>query len=326
MTRLRKALTISAIGHATLLLWGVVTFVVKPLEANPAESLPVDVISASEFSQITAGIKTAKKVETPKPLVEKVGEAKPVEELTPKVEKKPEVQMASAEPMPIPEPKKPDPKPDKAKAEPEKKVEPQAAKPAEAPPPDPIAEAMKKAEDQKKKDDQKKAEEQKKKLEEQKKKAEEQKRKEEALKNQPAFDPSKIAALLDKRTPQRQAAIGDTINQTASLGLPTGRAATLSQSEIDALRAQIQACWNPPAGAIEAKELVVKVRLQLRQDGSLSVDPTVMNRGGHPSFQIAAEAAMRAIKRCQPYKLPIAKYDVWKDVEVTFDPRDMFRG
>lgn len=325
---MRKALTISAIAHATLLLWGMVTFVVKPLEANPAESLPIDIISDSEFSQITAGVKTAKQVETPKPMVEKLGEAKPVEELTPKVEKKPAIQTASAEPMPVPEPRKPDPKPEKAKAEPEKpKAEPDKAKAAEPPPPDPIAEALKKADEQKKKDEQKKAEEQKKKLEEQKKKkAEEQKRKEEALKNQPAFDPSKIAALLDRRAPQRQAALGDTLNQTASLGLPTGRSATLSQSELDALRAQIQANWNVPAGALEAKDLVVVVRIMFRQDGTLSADPTVMNRSGHPYFQVFAESALRAIRRGQPYRLPVAKYDVWKDVEVTFDPRDMFRG
>jgi hypothetical protein len=24
--------------------------------------------------------------------------------------------------------------------------------------------------------------------------------------------------------------------------------------------------------------------------------------------------------------MPVAKYEAWKDVEVTFDPRDMFRG
>ncbi|RAI25621.1 TonB C-terminal domain-containing protein, partial [Rhodoplanes serenus] len=89
-----------------------------------------------------------------------------------------------------------------------------------------------------------------------------------------------------------------TINQTASLGLASGRSATLTQSEIDALRAQIQACWNPPAGAVDGRELIVRVRLQLRQDGSLSVDPAVMNRGGHPQFQIAAEAALRAVRRC----------------------------
>lgn len=132
--------------------------------------------------------------------------------------------------------------------------------------------------------------------------------------------------MLDKRKPQRHAAVGDTLNSTPSLGLPTGRAATLTQTEIDALRAQIQACWNPPAGAANAEDIIVKVRLQLHQDGSLSAQPTLMNRGSHPIFRIAAESAMRAIRRCQPYHLPLSKYEVWRDVEVTFDPRDMFRG
>jgi colicin import membrane protein len=298
----RIALIASAILHAAVLLWSVITFTANPLEAGSIEALPVDIVSDSEFTKITAGVKTAPKVETPKPLVEKIDKAKPVDEVTPKVTEKQEIKTASAEPMPIPEVKPPEPKPEKAKAAPE---------------PDPIAEALKK-EEAKRKDEAKKREEQKRK--------DEAKKREEAKKQEQAFDPNRIAALLDKRHPQRQAAAGDTLNQTASLGLPTGTSATLSQTEIDALRAQIQACWNPPAGAIEAKELIVKVRLQLRQDGSLSADPMLVNRGNHPVFQIAAESAMRAIKRCQPYKLPIHKYEIWRDVEVTFDPRDMFRG
>jgi colicin import membrane protein len=297
----RAALIASAILHAAVLLWSVVTFTTNSLEAGSIESLPVDIISDSDFTKITAGVKIAAKVETPKPLVEKIAPAKPTEEAPP-VTTKPEIQTASAEPMPIREVKPPEPKPEKAKAEPE---------------PDPIAEALKR-EEQKRKVEEKKREEQRRK--------DEAKKREEAKKKEQAFDPNRIAALLDKRSPQRQAATGDTLNQTASLGLPTGTSATLSQNEIDALRAQIQACWSPPAGALEAKELVVKVRLQLRQDGSLSADPTLLNRGSHPVFQIAAESALRAIRRCQPYKLPIAKYEVWRDVEVTFDPREMFRG
>lgn len=297
---MKVGVTISTIGHVGLLLWGLVSFAAKPLDAAPSESLPVDIISDSEFSQITAGVKTAQKVETPKPVVEKVAEQKAVEDPTQKVMDKPEI-MASADPT------MPPPLPAEKKAEPKDKSE-----------PDPVAEALKR-EETKKKQEQKKQEEA-------KKKEEARKREEERKKNEPKFDPNKIAALLDKRAPQRQAAAGDTINHTASLGLPTGRSATLSQTEIDALRAQIQACWNPPAGAVEAKELIVQIRLMLRQDGSLSADPLVLNRSGHPFFQVAAESALRAIRRCQPYRLPIAKYEIWKDVEVTFDPRDMFRG
>jgi len=301
---MRTGLAISASLHAAVLLWGLVTFGVKPLETTPGDSLPVDIISDTEYSQLTAGVKNAPKVVKPAPLVEKIDKPNPVEDSTPKVAPKQEIRTASAAPVPIPEIKPPEPKPEKAKA----------------PEPDPIAEALKK-EEAKRKEEAKKREEQKRK-EEAKKREEEKKRKEQ----EQAFDPNKIAALLDKRSPQRQAAAGATLNSTPSLGLPSGNAATLSQSEIDALRAQIQACWNPPAGVLEAKELIVRIRLQLREDGSLSANPTLLNHGSHPIFQIAAESAMRAIKRCQPYKLPIAKYAVWRDVEVTFDPRDMFRG
>jgi len=77
--------TISAVGHAALLAWGLISIAAKPLNATPPESLPVDIISDTDFSQITNGIKTAAKAETPKPLVEKIAEAKPVEEANAKV-------------------------------------------------------------------------------------------------------------------------------------------------------------------------------------------------------------------------------------------------
>src|SRR4029077_11036023 len=105
--------TISAIGHAAVLAWGLVSIAAKPLNSTPPESLPVDIISATDFSQLTQGVKTAPKAETPKPLVEKVAEAKPVEDTNSKVaDNKPEI-TATADKI---EPPKPEP--DKKKAEP----------------------------------------------------------------------------------------------------------------------------------------------------------------------------------------------------------------
>lgn len=284
---MKFSLTISTLAHAMLLACGLLWFSVKPFEAATVEALPVDMISASEFSQITAGVKTAPKAEAPKPVVEKVApDPKPVKDLTPKVSEKPEVETNQENtPPPTPQVKETPPKPEEKK-------------------PDEIAEALKKEQVKPPPTPPKKP-------------------------PPPKLDLSKIEnklALLDKREQRRHAAAGDVINTQPTLGTPTGRAASLSQSEIDALRAQIQACWNPPAGATDGKELIVKVRLMLNQDGTLSGEPSVVNSGGSGFFQVAAESAMRAIRRCQPYKLPIAKYEVWKDVEVTFDPRDMYRG
>jgi outer membrane biosynthesis protein TonB len=311
---MKTGLTISITGHAAMLLWALVSFSAKPFEVSQADSLPVDIISETDFSQMMAGSKTAPKAEKPKPLVDKVAEPKETKDDTPKVSDKQEIVTASTEPTPppMPEPKPPEPKP--VPVPPQTRTETKPEKAKTEPKVDPIAEALKKEEAKKP----------------QEKPKPQQARKEptppKKTPPQPRFDPTKVAALLDKRDPRRHAASGDVLNSTASLGVPTGNAPRLSQSEIDALRAQIQACWNTPAGAADAKDLIVKVRLMLNQDGSLSGEPIVLNRGGSPFFQVAAESAMRAIRRCQPYRLPIAKYEVWKDVEVTFDPRDMFRG
>jgi colicin import membrane protein len=313
---MRTGLTISSAVHASALLWAVLTFAANPLEAPPSDSLPVDIISTSEFTQMMQGQKTAKKQDSPKPLVEREGERKAVPEPVQKVTERKEVEATRNEPKPpVPPEEKPEQKAEQ-KPEPPKPQQKAEAKPEQKPEQkvDPIAEALEKADQKPKKEEPKKPVEA---------KAEPPKPK---PKPQPKFDPSKISALLDKREAQRHAITGQEVNRTASLGVPTGNAATLSQSEIDALRAQIQACWNPPPGALDARELIVQVRLQLNRDGSVSAEPQVLNRGSHPQFQVAAESAKRAIRRCAPYKMPIAKYDIWQDVEVTFDPRDMYRG
>ena len=104
-------------------------------------------------------------------------------------------------------------------------------------------------------------------------------------------------------------------------------AASLSQNELDALRARLRQCWNVPVGLAEARDLIVTVRIQFKRDGSLASEPALMNHGGHPAFLAASESALRAIRTCAPYSfLPVAKYEAWKDIIIDFDPRDMFRG
>jgi outer membrane biosynthesis protein TonB len=295
---MRTGLTISTVLHAIVLLWGLITFAAKPFEAAATDALPVDIISATDFSHMVAGDRTAPKAETPKPLVEKIGEARPVEHPAAKVAEKPEIVPTAAKETP-PEPKA------EAKKEPVRK---QAAAKA-----DPIAEALKKDE------------------------AKPEPKKEEAKvpvphhrpdppRPQPKFDPTRIAALLDKRDPQRQAALGGVLNPTPALGTPKGNAMALSQSEIDALRAQIRRCWNPPAGAADARDMRVEMNVKLRIDGSLAAEPVLLERGTGPYFQVFAESALRAVQRCQPYSLPAAKYEAWRDIDLGFRLDDMFGG
>lgn len=320
---MRAGLVSSAALHAGLIGFMLVSFSsARPLDAMQ-ESMPIDIVSDAELSQMMAGKKDAPKAEKPKPVVEKVAEApKPPEQLDAKVDdKKPEVKAANepvAPPPPPPAEARPEPKPPAAaqatpQPAPPKDAESLAAKPPEAPKdePKPDQQAQAKpapAPPKKPKDIPPKVVQQ-------------------PPKDQQEFKPNEIAALLDKRTATRQAAIGDTINNTASLGASVGTAATLSQTEIDALRARLMQLWNPPAGAANPEELIVTIRIRLNQDGTLSGPPMVVTSGSSPFFMTARDSAIRAIFRGQPFNmLNPAKYEAWKDIEVTFDPREMVRG
>jgi colicin import membrane protein len=293
---MRTAYTISAIGHAAVLVWSIWSLAAKPLPAPPSEALPVDIVTVSELTKITAGNKSAPKADTPKPLVEKVADAQPVEDTSAKLDKK-EVK-AVREPPPSPEAKPIESKPQKTKTEPK---------------PDEIAEALKK--DESKKPEPKKAE-----------------AKPPAPPKKPAppapkFDPKQVEALLDKRQATRLAAAGDTLNNTASLGLPNAGAAQMSLSELDALRQRLANKWNPPAGAKDPQELVVQVQVKFKPDGTLAAPPVVVTRGSSPFFTAARDSAVRALYAGQPFDmLKPEHYEQWKDIEITFDPRSMIRG
>jgi colicin import membrane protein len=267
------------------------------------QGMPVEIVSPSELSQITQGTLNAPKADEQKPLVDKVAEEpKPAEEAVEKIAEKTVAAATSEPPPPPPAPEKTESKPVETK-------------------PDPIAEALKQEEAEKPPQQREKVQQQ-------------------AVINppmpvrrpppprpQPQFDPNKVTALLDQRERQRQVATGSSINTTMSLGLSSGRAARLSQSELDALRARLASLWSPPVGAQNPQELIVKVRVKLNRDGRLQGPPQVLNSGNSQLFTVARETAIRAIYRGQPFDmLSQETYEVWRDVEITFDPRDMFPG
>jgi hypothetical protein len=138
----------------------------------------------------------------------------------------------------------------------------------------------------------------------------------------------RMAALLNKlpdaaREARTENAPPDTPRKKVK-GQSTGTQMTMAVNEIDALRAKIAQCWNPPPGGLGADAIIVKLRLQLNEDGSLIGYPTVANSGNSPFFQAAADSAVRAGYQCQPYELPAEKYAVWRDMILNFDPRQMY--
>jgi colicin import membrane protein len=308
-----KTLVASVALHVLVIGWGLVSFSSKAFESAEVESVPVEFVTTDQLSKITAGIKSGKK-ENPKPLVEKVAEAKPVDDAVGKVTEKTAVTEAAPEPVQKPPEKpvekKPDPPKPVAENKPKDEPKPVEKKP-EPPKDDPIAEALKKDEAKKPvpKPEAKAAPQQPPKPKER------------------TFDQSKIAALLDKRDPTRQSITGSALNSSASLGAPRGTAATMSQSELDALRARLTQLWNVQAGTERPEELIVDIHIRLTPDRRLAAPPEVVSHGSSPRYQAAADAAMRAVLQGQPYDmLRTETYEQWKDMIVTFDPRQMFRS
>jgi outer membrane biosynthesis protein TonB len=284
---MRKGLIISGAAHAAVLLWSVLVFTGAAQRLDPIEPLPVDIISTSEFSQITKGAPNAPKAEQPKPIAERIDEATPVDDPAAKAAKK-EVKAATDTP-PVPEPKPPEAKPKRPSA-----------------PADPIADAIRK--DETRKPDPKQAEA--------KPPAPAKKPAPEA----PAFDPRKVAELLNKQTPQRVAAAGDQINDKLTLGAANGNASQLSQYELDALRARLKQLWNPPAGALDNRDLSVTIHVKFKPDGTVDGTPQLVSRGSGPLFMAVSESAMRALLVGQPFTmLRPEHYAVWSDMEITFD-------
>ena len=104
----------------------------------------------------------------------------------------------------------------------------------------------------------------------------------------------------------------------------------LTLSEEDALRAQIFGCWSVPLGLPYDQDLLVRVKLKLKKDGTILqseiLDHERMNNPGQKFYKILAESALRAVRLCQPLKVPPTGYDKWKDLQLNFNPTEMLKG
>jgi len=132
-----------------------------------------------------------------------------------------------------------------------------------------------------------------------------------------------VTALLDKFPDDRN--VGEVIENVPEKKEIAKKANTISSGDILNMKRQIEMCWNPPIGVRGAANQRVQVQISLAKDGSiLNVEP--ITRSTNDVIKIAIEAAVRAVKQCEPYKLPIDKYDLWKEIKFTFDPRNMMGG
>ena len=297
---MRQSLLISLLLHTAVVA---IAYVGLPQLRRPpplTESpIIVEIINVAEITNAPA----------PAPEPEPEPEQKKAEPPPPPPPPKTVASSAPPPPPPPPEPEpevaavpppspKPDPKPKpKPKAEPKPKAPPRLvkAKPRRKPkPPDAFTSVLRTVEE---------------------------------LKRQPQR-PNKKADKAKKKEEKKETFDTQIAKALAS---PTRRfdsALPLSISEIDLVRQQIAPCWNLPVGAKEAEDLAIEVWVAMNPDGTVR-EARIRDKGrmeSDPFFRSAAESALRAVlnPRCNPLRLPRQKYEQWKTMTLTFNPREMF--
>lgn len=148
-------------------------------------------------------------------------------------------------------------------------------------------------------------------------------------KPKPEFNAEEMQALLNKidetsKAPPKPVEVAGQ-PKLAEFDSMTGSDERLAADLVDALRRRIESCWTLPAGARDADQLQIRLQFALNPDGMLSDYPVVVNASAHPAFAAAARSAQSAVKTCEPYNfLPVEKYDLWRDIILTFDPSRIF--
>ncbi len=143
------------------------------------------------------------------------------------------------------------------------------------------------------------------------------------------FDPNTIAALIDKSKEDLAETTKKTDKITQSQD-PSMNLSGLTLNEEDALKAQIFGCWSIPLGLPYNENLLVRIKLKLKPDGTVIkteiLDHKRMNKPGQAFYKVLAESALRAIQLCQPLRVPTTGYERWKDLQLNFDAREMLEG
>ncbi|MDQ0419013.1 outer membrane biosynthesis protein TonB [Peteryoungia aggregata LMG 23059] len=315
----------------------------EKLEMAPMETLPVDIVPISEFTQIQQGSKTAPLAETSAPVptkkppiaepAENFGDnevdlkspptpsQRPVEQEVAAAPKKVETPAPTPDPEVnevkevVPEETAPPPEPETQPTEeavPEEAVAEEIPLPEKAPIPAarPKPEIAKPAETKPKPDAKKDTKAQ------------------ETAKSKPQmesdFNADDVAALLNKTDAAGGGAKRSTAPEALGGSTNTG-GSTLSQSELDALRGIIQDNWLITPGMADAADVRIRVTFRLDQNGALVGEPEATATGGSPQAQqVLMSGAVRAVRKSAPFtNLPPDKYDAWSEVVVNFDPSEL---
>jgi len=144
------------------------------------------------------------------------------------------------------------------------------------------------------------------------------------------FDLDSVAGLINReREPGRRQNDGQRADRTQQgAGLGTAEVAAIEDRVRALARAHMRRCWRMPVDLPDPDRLVVTVQFEINRNGTLNGQPRVLSPRNYtfdPAMRTAVEAALRAVRVCDPYPFPDdpvvgEHYDLWRETEFTFRP------
>ena len=305
----------SAALHLALLALLLFGFASAPRFSDSPEAIPIDTISLSDLNEIMNGEKDAKPAPqpaptppTPPPDLRASAEPPPPPQPAPPPPPKAETPPPQPAPTPPPKAEATPPPPEPEPMPPERPEPPPPTKPAvqEATVEPPVRPKFLDAQPERPKEP-------------------------EPEKPKPArnFDPNMIAKLIGQGKPATPAIASSQTAAATPQGLPHHDAPRMSMSMASALDAWLTEsylnCWTPPPTMPEGDTYVAEIRVIFNPDGSLSGRPVLLNPPADRAWRPHAESAMRAVRKCDPLKVPaeyMPFFDQWKVETIHFDPRE----
>lgn len=150
---------------------------------------------------------------------------------------------------------------------------------------------------------------------------------------QEELDFDQLSALVDKAREKQEApgAPSETVREAERAQKQIGAGDRLTATDTAKMQTAIARCWQTSAliGAPEPEKLLVRVEIRLNRDGTLGAQPRTINAleinlSGNRFWKAAEQIALRAVISCQPYDfLTQDRYEVWREMELNFDPSVM---
>jgi hypothetical protein len=133
---------------------------------------------------------------------------------------------------------------------------------------------------------------------------------EETTQQRPDFNFDALAAAIASGNALRRAARAPTVEERAS----------------QIMARHMRSCWQDPADLPNPERLIVTLRFQLNEDGTLRGNPQVVQPGSYifdRPMRTAVERATTAVRQCPPYPFAAdpmltSRYDTWDEFELVF--------